>query len=334
MKKSEGDISMTIKVLYFDLITDALKEVIESHNKQKYNMLYWHEMNLIERETALAKAEYLLVAAYKINEDILRKAKKAKILQKTGIGLDNMDLIKAAELGIPVCNTPGSNASGVAELAMAMILSLYRKLLILDKATKNGKWLMWELRPFTFELQNKIHGFIGFGNIGRKTAQLSRAFGTKIVYYDPRRLPEAIEQEFDATYMELDDVLRNSDIVSLHLPLLHDTRDLIGKRELSLMKSTAVLVNVARGGIIDEAALYQALLKGELAGAGIDTFAAEPVAMDNPLLSLDNVIATPHIGAGTRDTLNNVLEIAFSNFYRVDQGEIPQHIVNGVNKLK
>lgn len=325
---------MTAKVIYFDQVFPAFKEILENHNLQGYELLYWYEMNPAEKEKALAEADYLLVAAVKISGDILRKAKKARLLQKTGIGLDNMDLITAAELGMPVCNAQGSNAAGVAELAMAMILGLYRKLLILDKATKKGQWLMWELRPFTLELENKVHGFIGFGNIGRKTAQLSQAFGTKVVYYDPQRLPEAIEQEYNATYLDLDDLLKNSDVLSLHLPLLPATRGLIGRRELSLMKPTAILVNVARGGIVDEEALYRALLEGSLAGAGIDTFAVEPVAPDNPLLSLDNVIATPHIGAGTRDTLNKVLKIAFENFLRVDQGELPHFIVNGVPKAR
>jgi len=279
-------------VLYFDKVFPAFKDLLETHNSDGFKLVYWYEMSESEREDALQEAEYFLVATIKITQEMIKKASNLKLVQKTGIGVDNIDLEAARELNIPVCNTPGGNAAGVAELTIGMILSLYRKLNILDKATKNGEWLMWEYRPSSYEMNGKTHGFIGFGNIGRETAKRSQAFGTKIVYYDKFRLPVDKEKELEVTYMELDEVLKNSDIISIHIPLLPETRGLISKRELSLMKPSAILVNVSRGNIVDEAALAEALQNNAIAGAGIDVWASEPVNKKNPLLKFDNVVAT------------------------------------------
>jgi len=318
-------------VLYFDKVFPAFKDLLETHNSDGFKLVYWYEMSESERENALQEAEYFLVATIKITQEMIKKASNLKLVQKTGIGVDNIDLEAARELNIPVCNTPGGNAVGVAELTIGMILSLYRKLNILDKATKNGEWLMWEYRPSSYEMNGKTHGFIGFGNIGRETAKRSQAFGTKIVYYDKFRLPEDKEKELEVTYMELDEVLKNSDIISIHIPLLPETRGFISKRELSLMKPSAILVNVSRGNIVDEAALAEALENNAIAGAGIDVWASEPVNKKNPLLKFDTVVATPHIGAGTRDTLNKVLSLAFGNFSLIEKGNKPKNIVNGVD---
>ncbi|MBZ4653562.1 MAG: glyoxylate reductase [Peptococcaceae bacterium] len=325
---------MASKVIYFDKVFPAFKELLQSHNAEGLELLYWYEMNEAEKEASLKEADYFLVATTKITKDMLNKAAKVRMVQKTGIGVDNIDLQAAFDLGIPVCNTPGGNATGVAELTIGMILSLYRKLNVLDRATKNGEWLMWELRPSSYEMSGKTHGFIGFGNIGKTTAKLSQAFGTNVIYYDKYRLPESEEKTLGVTYMEMDEVLKNADIISLHIPLLPETRNLISTRELSLMKPTAILINVSRGHIVDEKALAQALENNVIAGAGFDTFASEPVEKDNPLLKFDNVLATPHIGAGTRDTLNKVLGLAFQNFSLIEKGENPKFVVNKVEKAR
>lgn len=317
-------------VLYFDKVFPAFKDLLETHNSDGLKLAYWYEMSETEREEALKEADYFLVATTKITKEMINKACNLKLVQKTGIGVDNIDLEAAKELNIPVCNTPGGNAAGVAELTIGMILSLYRKLNILDKATKEGQWLMWEYRPSSYEMNGKTHGFIGFGNIGRETAKRSQAFGTNIIYYDKFRLPEDKEKELGVSYMELDEVLKKSDIISLHIPLLPETRGLISKRELSLMKPDAILVNVSRGNIVDEEALAEALRNKKIAGAGIDVWASEPVSKENPLLKFDNVIATPHIGAGTRDTLNKVLGLAFQNFSLIENGKKPKFVLNGV----
>lgn len=319
---------MNKRIIYFDRVFDDFKKILIEHKPVEFDLLFWHEMNHSEREKILPEADYLLVATEKIGDEVFSKATKARFLQKTGIGVDNIDLSAANTHGLPVSNTPGANATGVAELTVLLILALYRKLPILNKETKNGKWLMWEFRPSSFEMEGKTHGFIGFGNIGRETAKRSKAFGTNIIYYDKYRVSEDQEKELDAQYLSLEEVLKNSDIISLHIPLMPETEGLIGEYELNLMKKNAVLINVSRGGIVQEDALYHTLCDGTIAGAGIDVWASEPVSPEHPLLTLDNVIASPHIGAGTRDTLNRVLKMAFQNIKRVNDGEKPEYVVN------
>lgn len=319
---------MAAKVIYFDQVYGEFKQVLEQQKPDGFELSYWAEMSGEERFALLPEADFLLVAVHKLGEEILGKAGKAKLVQKTGIGLDNIDLPAATKHGLPVANTPGGNAPGVAELTILFTLALYRKLLVLNEATKKGEWLMWELRLQSFEMYGKTHGFVGFGNIGKEVAKRSQAFGTNVVYYDKFRMPPEQEKALGVTYMAMEDVLATADIVSLHLPLLDETRNLIGERELSLMKSSALLINVSRGNIVNETALYDALKAGRIAGAGIDVWAQEPVNPDNPLLTLDNVMATPHIGAGTKDTLQRVLHVAFTNMDRVRRGEAPQFVAN------
>ena len=181
-------------------------------------------------------------------------------------------------------------------------------------------------------MNGKTHGFIGFGTIGQETAKRSKAFGTNIIYYDPFRISE--ENELDATYMSINEVLEKSDIVSLHLPLHPETENLITHRELTMMKNNAILINVSRGGIVDENALAKALRNGDIAGAGIDVWESEPPKIDHPLFKLENVITTPHIGAGTHDTLQRVLNMAFTNIGKVNKGEDPDYVVNNIKQAR
>jgi glyoxylate reductase len=322
------------KVLYFDKVFDEFKQVLEIHKPEGFELCYWQEMNELERASILSSAEYLLVATQKLDEDILRQATKAKLIQKTGIGVDNIDLEAATRLQLPVSNTPGGNSTGVAELTILLTLALFRKLPFVDRATKSGQWLMWEVRPTSYEMEGKVHGFIGFGNIGREAAKRSKAFGTSIIYYDKFRVSEEAEQQLGATYHTMEEVLKQSDIVSLHLPLLPETKGLIGVKELQLMKRSAVLINVSRGGIVKEEDLYHILKDQLIAGAAIDVWETEPPRPDNPLFVLDNVIASPHIGAGTRDTLNKVLSLAFQNMKRVESQTKPHFVVNGIETAR
>lgn len=325
---------MKQKILYFDKVFDDFKAILEAHCPSQFHLLYWDQLDESSKEEQIGLADYLLVATKKLDQEILSKAKSARYIQKTGIGVDNIDLRAASALGFPVANTPGGNASGVAELTILLILALYRKLPQINRATKEGQWLMWELRPSSYEMQGKTHGFVGFGNIGREVARRSRAFGTNIVYYDKFRVSREFEEELDAQYLSLEEVLKTSDIISLHIPLLPDTKGIIGMNELKLMKKNAVLINVSRGGTVDEEALYHALKDRLIAGAGIDVWEKEPVNPEHPLLTLEQVIASPHIGAGTKDTLDRVLKIAFDNIERVAKGENPQFVVNHISQPK
>jgi phosphoglycerate dehydrogenase-like enzyme len=326
---------MSIKqIIYFDKVFDEFKKLMQEHKPEGFELLFWEEMNAQEREQKLAAADYLLVATHKVDAVLMEKAKNVRFIQKTGIGIDNIDLEAAKKFGVPVSNTPGGNATGVAELTILLALALYRKIIQIDRATKNGQWLMWELRPSSYEMEGKTHGFIGFGNIGKEVAKRSKGFGTELIYYDKFRAPEDVEKQLGATFYPMEEVLRKSDIVSLHVPLIPETRGLLGLKELQLMKPTAILLNMARGGIVKEQDLYQALKEGVIAGAGIDAWESEPTDPANPLLTLDNVIASPHIGAGTRDTLNKVLTLAFQNIKSVEEGIAPRFVVNQIETAR
>lgn len=320
------------RILYFDKVFDDFKEILEEHKPDGYQLLFWSDMNDVEKSKNLKTADYLLAATENIDQDIIRHATNARLIQKTGIGVDNIDTEFAKLQSIPVSNTPGANSTGVAELTILLILALYRKLTIANQATKDGKWLMWELRPTSFEMERKTHGFLGFGNIGREAARRSKAFGTNIIYYDKFRADKKHEEALDAKYLSFEEVLSKSDILSLHIPLLPDTKGLIGMKELQSMKENAVLINVSRGGIVNEEDLYKAIKSEVIAGAGIDVWNTEPPGEENPLLSLENVISTPHLGAGTRDTLSKVLKIAFDNIERIEKGKEPNFVVNNVVK--
>ena len=322
------------KIIYFDRVTPSLIEVFETNKPCGFELVFWQMLSDDEQQLALTQADYFMVGAYKITKEMLNKASMVKFVQKNGIGVDNIDLDAARNLGIPVSNVPGGNTFAVAEFTIGAIISVFRRLVAQDKATKSGKWLMWDLRPFVYEMRRKVHGVIGFGNIGREVARLSQAFGTQVIYYDVKRLEPADEQKIGANYAPMDELLTQSDIVSIHVPLLPATRNLIGSKELALMKQTAILINVARGNIVNEEALYTALSEQKILGAALDVWASEPVQASNKLLGLDNLLATPHIAAGTRDTFKDILTIAFENIQSAQSGRLPKFIVNNTESLR
>ena len=325
---------MTAKVIYFEKVAEETHQCIQASKSSDMEVKYWVNLTDQEKETALAEADYLITAAYKIPRQLLEKAPNVKLVLKTGIGVDNIDIAAADDLGIMVTYAPGVNSCSVAELTIGMIICLYRKLPFLDRATKSGKWLMWELRPFMFEMRGKTHGIIGMGNVGKAVAKLSQAFATEVLYFDANRLAPETEKSLGVAYRSLEELLAVADIVSLHIPLIPATRNFIGEKELKLMKPTAILINVARGGIVDEAALSRALEGGNLFGAGLDTWSTEPPAPDNPLLKLDCVLGTPHIAGGTREVAEKVIKLSFANIAKVEKGLTPDFLVGKVRSAK
>ena len=314
--------------IFFDPIGPEMKALITITQPKEIRLVFWDGLTAREQAEALQEADAFMVATYLITDLLMKQAPRLKVIQKMGVGVDNIDSKAATELGIPVCNVPGGNANGVAELTIALILNLYRHIQVLNQATKNGEWLMWEKRSCSYEIKGKIHGIIGFGHTGRETARLSRAFGSSIVYYSSHQASAAVEAEFGAKYVSLDELLRQSDIVSLHVPLVPQTLNLINRDKLVLMKDNAVLINVSRGNVVNEADLYEALVKKQLFGAASDVWAHEPVNHDNPLLKLDNVIAMPHVGGGTVDAALNIFRYSFANMYACFTGQ-KFHCLNG-----
>ena len=237
-------------------------------------------------------------SATKVTADVLEKPGRLKLIGRAGVGVDNIDVEAATRKGVVVMNTPGGNSVAVAELTMALMLDLLRQLVPAITSTRAGRW---EKKKFGggHELFRKTVGLLGFGSIGQLVAQRCIAFGTTVIAYDPH--PVEASRRMGAQIVPLDEVFRRADIVSLHLPLADGTKNLVGRAQLSAMRKGSYLVNCARGGIVDEAALAEALRDGTLAGAAMDVFATEPVPPDHPLLSLDNFLCTPHLGASTQE---------------------------------
>jgi len=246
----------------------------------------------------------VIVGADIISKKVIDKAEKLKIISKHGIGLDNIDLQAAKEKGITVSFARGSNSVAVAELAIAMMMNLARLVDISSKEIKNGEWI----RRKGKELSGSVVGVVGTGNIGKELIKRIAAFGSEILMYDQFQ-DHALEEKYNARYVNLNELLRRSDFVSLHLPYMPETKDLLDKETLSLMKKDSYLINCARGGIVNEDDLYEALKDKKIAGAAIDTFVDEP-PFGSKLLELDNLICTPHLGAYTNQAINNMSQMS------------------------
>jgi len=233
----------------------------------------------------------------KVTSDVLsRGVPRLKVVGRAGVGLDNVDLEAAARHGVKVFNTPESSTNSVAELVIGLMIAVARKIAWSDRAMRAGKWPKQE--AMGFELAHKTLGVVGFGRIGRRVAEIAYAIGMRIIAYDVIPIPEEVLAKTETKLTTLEEVLRNSDVITLHVPLTHETYHFINDDRISLMKPTAILINASRGEVIDEEALYRALSEGRLAGAGLDVFEHEPPT-GSKLLSLDNVVLTPHIGAQT-----------------------------------
>lgn len=310
-------------IVYFAVVPTEVLDIVRAEVPDGFDFCSLELGTPEEKAERIREADYILVATEKITEELLAQAPNLKLIQHQGVGYDNIDLAATIRRNIPVALTPEGTTVGVAEHTMLLILALYKKLPTAHQSLKDGKWLVWELRPDSYELAGKQLGLIGFGRIGQEVARRARAFDARVAYFDMVQPRSDIPQRLEATFLSFDELLRTSDIVSIHVPRTPQTLGLIGEPELGLMKPTAILINTARGGIVEEAALYKALQERRIAGAGLDVFEQEPPDSRNPLLSLDNVVLTPHIAAGTRDALVTKMRAAFANIVRVDRGEPP-----------
>jgi phosphoglycerate dehydrogenase-like enzyme len=317
-----------LTIVYGEPIPDDLRALAADLVPAEFRLLLVSNREREELLSLMPEADFLLVATARVDEELLRAAPRLRLVQHQGVGYDNIDVDACRRAAIPVALTPEGTTTGVAEHTLLLILSLFRHLVALDTAVRRGEWPVWSMRSRSVELAGKSVGLIGFGRIWREVARRARAFDTTIVYHDAVRAPAAVETELGATYVARDDLLRQADVVSLHAPLTAETRGLIGERELRLMQPHAVLINTARGALVDEPALVRALDKGWIAGAGLDVLAQEPPRPDNPLLTRPNVILTPHVAAGTRDAYRTKMRAVFANMQRVARGEAPLNQVS------
>jgi D-3-phosphoglycerate dehydrogenase len=254
------------------------------------------------------------------SEDIFKLAPKLKIIARFGVGVDNIDLAKAREYGIQVTNVPGKNANAVAELTIGFILGSLRNIPALHHSTRAGGWD----RFVGMELAGRTIGFLGFGNIARKIAYKLQGFDVQLLAFDKFPNLDAA-REHNVTMASLEQVLRQSDIVSMLLPSLPETYHLMGREQFAMMKQTAYFINTARGVLVDEAALYEALTNHTIAGAAIDVYEQEPTAADHPLFGLDNIITTPHTAGETYETYHAVSLITAQAVLDVFAGKTPDH---------
>lgn len=284
------------------------------------------------REELLARcavAEGLLcVLSERVDDELLDSSPRLRIVSQMAVGYDNIDVPAATRRRVLVTNTPGVLTETTADMAFALLLGFARRIVEGDRVVREGRWPPW--RP-TFFLGRDVHdtvlGIVGLGAIGTAVARRARAFNMRVLYTSRTRKPEA-EAKLGLEWCDLSTLLQRSDWVSLHVALNAETRHLIGAEQLGLMRSDAVLVNTARGGVVDETALVEALRNGGIAGAALDVFATEPLAVDSPLLSFDNVLVAPHSGSATVRTRTAMADLAVDNLLAFFRGELPPAPVN------
>ena len=282
-------------------------------------------MNKPEFVDALKGASIVLCGNdLRVNESFFQSSPVLKAIAKLGVGLDTVDVKSASDRGIPVFHTPGANTQAVADHAFALMLSVSRKILACDRSLREKRWEHTKI--LGIELWQKTLGLIGLGAIGRAVAMRAKGFDMKVVAYDPF-WPNAFAEQHQIEKMEVEKLLKVSDFISIHSPLTTENRGFINKQTLNLMKSTALLINTARGEIVNETDLYSALKSGVIAGAGIDVFEQEPPE-NSPLLELENVVLTPHTAAFTRDAIKNMSQSIADQIIEYVNGNRPKHIVN------
>ena len=265
-------------------------------------------------------SDFTLVTT-EITEKLLRESPRLRLVHKWGIGVDKIDLEGAARQGVPVAITAGSNAGAVSEHTVMLILAALRRLALADQSMRQGKWIYTELRPLCRKLSGKTVGILGFGNIGKNVAQRLQGFEVEIIYHDPYRASEEVERRLNARYVSFDELMADSDVLTLHCPGGEANHHIINASTLGRMKRGSVLVNCARGDVVDEAAMIAALNSGQLLAAGLDAFEPEPLPASSPLLTMNNVVLTPHTAGSVLDNVAPVAAHAFGNMLRVLRGE-------------
>jgi len=264
----------------------------------------------------------------KMDAQVIERARRCRVISQVAVGYDNIDVAAATKRGILVTNTPDVLTETTADMAWAILMATARRVVEGDKFTRSGRWKTWEIMAFTGQdVHGATLGIVGLGRIGSAVARRSKGFNMPLLYHDPKH-DNARAREVGATFAPLDDLLRWSDFVVLSTALTPKTRHLIGERELGLMKPTAVLVNISRGPVVDQRALYRALVDKKIWAAGLDVFEVEPVPMDEPLLKLDNVVIPSHLASATIATRVKMAALAAENCVAAVSGKRPPTPVN------
>ena len=322
------------KVVFLTGLKEALVEEVVSYSPPDYEIVVLDKSSTEEqRINEVRDADFLLCYGQDPSDEVIKSLEKCRLVQLLAAGYDRMNLDLLAELEIPCANNGGANSWAVADQAVLLMLAIYKQLLASDNSTREGRWAEPITGQNTFEMAGKKVGILGIGNIGRKVAKRVQGFDAEVQYFDLYPLDEKTAAELDVTYVPLEDLFSTSDIISCHTPLTNDTKHIVNSNTLSLMKPTAILINTSRGPVVDEEALISALQGGVIAAAGLDVFEKEPVSPDNPLLKMDNVVATPHMAGTTWDTWARRANFGFENMERIRNGEAPQAVVKNFDSV-
>lgn len=290
------------------------------------------EIELVSADTeekfdAVTDADVVVLRILKMPKESFVRFPKLKMVMRWGVGYDSVDIEEAGRRGVLVCNTPGANAYAVAELAVGLMIDVGRNIF---GYYSNVRQEIWDRNRFAVNcsLNGKTVGLIGGGNIGRQVAKRVQAFGAQVQYYDAFRLSPELEGQFGLTYRDLDTLLKTSDVVSVHVPLLDSTRHILGREQLALMKPSAILINTARGGLVDDAALLDALRGGRISGAGLDCVEEETSPVTKALTQMTNVVLTPHVGGTTSDLGSAIIPMLAENISKLQAGQPVSYVVN------
>jgi phosphoglycerate dehydrogenase-like enzyme len=309
--------------------TPAFRHQISALEAEWLRIVVVDEADKLMFAREMQDADVLLHVLEPVSAATIDAAPKLKLIQKLGIGVDTIDVEVARRRGIAVCNMPGTNTRAVAELTLLLMLATLRRLAELDAQTRTGKG--WRLDSHSLdnlgELGGRAVGLVGFGAVGRSLTPMLKGIGANVIYTDVNERIGAGHSDATATYVSFADLLSSADVVSLHVPLTSDTVRMMNASAFASMKRGSILINTARGGLVDEVALLSALSSGRLRGAGLDVFGSEPVDVENPLLKLSNVIVTPHLAWFTSETLTRSLRVFEENCRRLRDG---QSLVNRV----
>jgi glyoxylate reductase len=306
-----------------DIMTDLRRQFDVIANKEDHPMEHTAIVRAIEDREGL-----LCMLSDTIDAKLMDRAPKLKVIAGMGAGFNHIDLKAATAKGIMVSNTPGANTDAAADLAFGLMLSTARRIVEADHRTRAGEFKYWAPLLFLGRMvSGKTLGIVGMGKIGQAMVQRAKGFAMRVIYFDPRRLDPERERSLCIEYADLRTLLKTADFISLHVPLMPDTKHLIGNAEFALMKKTAYLINASRGPIVDEKALVDALRKGQIAGAGIDVYENEP-ALTPGLADIPNAVLTPHIGSATLESRTAMAAQAALNLKEGLSGKMLPNIVN------
>jgi phosphoglycerate dehydrogenase-like enzyme len=325
---------VAIKIVLSPKLPAPLVEVARSALPAGYQ-LQVVEQSLPEFFDAMEDAEFLVgFARTSLGSDFYRAAPRLKLVQLVSAGYDRVDVEAARKARVPVCNNGGANSIAVAEHTIMLMLAVVKKLVWHHNNVVAGKWRVGDFATARlYELHGKTLGIVGFGNIGKKVARRARAFDMQIQYHDILRLSEDQEDALGVRFALFPELLRTSDVVSLHVPLTDRTRGMMGREQFAMMKPSALLINTCRGPVVDEKALQHALTARQIAGAGLDVMLEEPPVADHPLFKLETITLSPHMAGPTWENWQRAFRNAFDNIQRVTAGDKPLWVIPELHEL-